>query len=176
LLWLERAKRLDPNNEDIIHNISFIQQKLIDRIEHLPELFIVKLWNKCSGFFTGNQWATLSIILSALFALCLFFILLIKIQWVRTIATIVAIFALFFTIFTIIFAKKESTRHIKHPKGIIMSHVVNAKSTPNEKGFDLFVIHLGLKVEITDHLNEWVEIKLPNGEKGWILVNHIEEI
>jgi len=57
-----------------------------------------------------------------------------------------------------------------------MGYVVNVKSTPNEKGSDLFVIHSGLKVGITDQLNEWVEIRLPNGEKGWILAGQVEEI
>jgi tetratricopeptide (TPR) repeat protein len=176
LLWLERANRLDPNNEDIIHNINFVQQKLIDKIELMPEFFIVKLWNQCSGFFTGNQWAMFSIIASAILVLCLLFVLLIRVQWVRSSFIFVAILALLFTICSIIFAKKESERHINYPKGIIMSHVVHVKSTPNEKGSDLFVIHLGLKVGITDQLNEWVEIRLPNGEKGWILASQMEEI
>jgi len=176
LLWLERALRLDPNNEDIIHNINFIQQKLIDRIERLPEWVILKFWNKCSGFLTGNQWAILSIIVCSLFALCLLIVLLIRISWVRSISIFIATLALIFTILSVIFAKKESTRYIQHPQGIIMGYVVNVKSTPNEKSSDLFVIHSGLKVGITDHLNEWIEIRLPNGEKGWILSIQIEEI
>jgi len=176
LLWLERAHRLDPNNEDIIHNISFVQQKLIDKIEHLPELFIVKLWNNTSSFLTGNQWAILSIVACSLFALCLLIILLIRISWIRSISIFIAVFALFFTVLSVIFAKKESTRYIQNPQGIIMGYVVNVKSTPNEKGSDLFVIHSGLKVGITDQLNEWVEIRLPNGEKGWIQAIQIEQI
>ena len=176
LLWFERARRLDPNNEDIIHNISFVQQKLIDRIEHLPRLFIVKLWNSVSQFLTGNQWAILSIIACAVFALCLLLILLIRISWVRSLSVFIAILALVFTIFSVIFAKKESARYIQHPEGIVMGYVVYVKSTPNEKGSDLFVIHSGLKVGITDQLNEWVEIRLPNGEKGWVLSAQIEQI
>jgi len=176
LLWLERARRLDPNNEDIIHNISFIQQKLIDKIEHLPELLIVKLWNKCSALLTGNQWAILSIVACAIFALCLLVILLIRIRWIRSVSISIAVLALIFTLFSIIFAKKESVRYIQHPEGIIMGYVVHIKSTPNEKGSDLFVIHSGLKVGITDQLNEWVEIRLPNGEKGWVLSNQVEKI
>jgi len=176
LLWLERARRLDPNNEDIMHNISFIQQKLIDKIEILPELFIVKCWNTCSKLFTGNQWAIFSIIASALFAVCLVLILLVRISWVRSISIFIAITALIFTIFSILFAKKETVRYIQHPEGIIINQVVNVKSTPNEKGSDLFVIHSGLKVGISDRLNEWVEIRLPNGEKGWIMEAQMEEI
>jgi tetratricopeptide (TPR) repeat protein len=176
MLWLERARRLDPNNEDIIHNIAFVQQKLIDKIELLPELFIVKWWNACSGLLTGNQWAILSIVACSLFALCFLFILLIRISWIRSTSIFVAFFALFLTIFSVIFAKKETTRYIQYPEGIIMQHVINVKSTPNEKGSDLFVIHSGLKVGITDQLNEWVEIRLPNGEKGWIPAELIERI
>ena len=176
MLWLERAYRLAPNNEDIIHNINFVQQKLIDKIEQLPEFFLVKWWNGFSKLLTGNQWAICSIFACALFVLCLLFILLIRVPWVRSISIFFAILALLFTIFSIIFAKKETIRYIQHPEGIIMSYVVNVKSTPTEKGSDLFVIHSGLKVGITDQLNEWVEIRLPNGEKGWVLASTIEEI
>jgi len=176
LLWFERALRLEQNNEDIIHNINFVQQKLVDRIETLPELFIVKWWNNCSKLLTSNQWAIFSIIACATFALSLLLILLIRISWVRSISIFIAVFALFLTLFSIIFAKKESSRYLQYPEGIIMHHVINVKSTPNEKGSDLFVIHSGLKVGITDQLNEWVEIRLPNGEKGWILASQMEKI
>ena len=176
MLWLERANRLAPNNEDIIHNINFIQQKLIDRIEQLPELFIVKWWDNCSKLCTGNQWAVLSIVSCSLFALCFLLILLIRVSWIRSASIFIAIIALFITIFSILFAKKETTRYIQHPEGIIMQLVINVKSTPNEKSSDLFVIHSGLKVGITDQLNEWMEIRLPNGEKGWVLAEAVEAI
>jgi tetratricopeptide (TPR) repeat protein len=176
LLWYERARRLSPNNEDIIHNISFVQQQLVDKIEVLPELFIVKWWNICSALLTGKQWATTSIIACSLFVLCLLLILLLRISWVRSTSVFIAILAFIFTIFSFVFAKKETVRYVQQPEGIIMSQVVNVKSTPTEKGSDLFVIHSGLKVNITDRLNEWVEIRLPNGEKGWIMESMIAEI
>jgi tetratricopeptide (TPR) repeat protein len=176
LLWYERALRLAPNNEDIIHNISFVQQKLIDKIEVLPELFIVKWWNACASLFTGNQWANISIAMCILLVICLLIILLMRVPWVRSVSIFVAVFALFLAIFSIIFAKQETARYLQHPEGIIMAQVVNVKSTPNEKSSDLFVIHSGLKVGITDQLNEWVEIRLPSGEKGWILASLLEKI
>jgi tetratricopeptide (TPR) repeat protein len=176
LLWLERANRLSPSNEDIIHNISFIHQKLIDKIEVMPELFIVKWWNSCSKLLTGNQWAIGSIVACSLLVLCLLFILLIRFSWVRSVSIFVMIIALFFGSFAILFSKKETSRYIQNPEGIIMSYVVTVKSTPTEKGSDLFVIHSGLKVGITDRLNEWIEIRLPNGEKGWIMDGQVEEI
>ncbi|MDR0207497.1 MAG: tetratricopeptide repeat protein [Bacteroidales bacterium] len=176
LLWYERALRLDTKNEDIKHNISFVQQKLIDKIELLPELFIVKWWNTGAKLFTGNQWSIISIVACSFFALCILIILLIRVFWVRSFTTFILIIALLVTVFSIIFAKQETKRYNQNPEGIIMSSVLNVKSTPSEKGSDLFVIHSGLKVGITDQLNEWVEIRLPNGEKGWVLAGNVEII
>ena len=41
-------------------------------------------------------------------------------------------------------------------------------SEPKTDASRLFVIHDGLKVNIVDENNEWFEIKLSNGEIGWI--------
>lgn len=45
---------------------------------------------------------------------------------------------------------------------------VTIKSSPSETGTDLFLIHEGLKVEITDSLDSWKEIRLSDGNKGWL--------
>ena len=67
-----------------------------------------------------------------------------------------------------IFASKEAKRYVQQPEAIVMQPVVNAKGTPSETGASLFVIHEGLKVVVTDRVNDWVEIQLPSGEKGWV--------
>ena len=65
---------------------------------------------------------------------------------------------------------------IQQPEAIVMQSVVNAKGTPDESGVSLFVIHEGLKVAVTDRVGTWVEIKLPNGEKGWVEAATVEVI
>lgn len=65
---------------------------------------------------------------------------------------------------------------MKEPEAIVMDLVLNVKSSPDSKSGDLFVIHEGLKVAITDRVNEWVEIRLPNGDKGWVKAQSVEEI
>ncbi|MFT4544182.1 MAG: SH3-like domain-containing protein, partial [Bacteroidia bacterium] len=42
------------------------------------------------------------------------------------------------------------------------------KSAPDKKGKDLFVMHEGLVVTVSDELNGWVRIKLSNGSVGWV--------
>ena len=59
--------------------------------------------------------------------------------------------------------------------GILAS--VTVKSTPNQSGTDLFILHEGRKVIIKDNtMKEWKEIKLEDGNVGWVPTNVIEII
>lgn len=50
------------------------------------------------------------------------------------------------------------------------------KSSPDEKGTDVFVLHRGVKVEITDELSDWVKIRLADGKVGWMKKEMMEVI
>jgi hypothetical protein len=65
---------------------------------------------------------------------------------------------------------------VNHVYGIVMQPTVTVKSSPDATGTNLFVVHEGLKVKITDKLGEWVEIKLADGNKGWLLTETVERI
>ena len=176
LLWYERALRLDPRNEDIKHNIAFVNRQLVDRIEVLPELFITRWWNALSKSLTSNTWSILSIIFCALMFLSVVLLLVARRPWLRSLGLATTVLSLLLTVFSIVFAHKEAVRYEKSPDAIVMQPVLNAKSTPNATGNDLFVIHEGLKVGVTDRLGDWYEIKLPNGEKGWVPAQGVEVI
>jgi SH3-like domain-containing protein len=53
-------------------------------------------------------------------------------------------------------------------EAVIFSPSVNGKSSPDASGTDLFVLHEGTKVSIEDKVGEWYEVKLSDGNKGWI--------
>jgi len=65
---------------------------------------------------------------------------------------------------------------IKKDEAIITQLSVAVKSMPDSSGTELFTIHEGLKVSVTDAVDTWVEIALPNGNKGWIESDAIEII
>lgn len=176
LLWYERALRLDPSNEDIKHNITYANLQITDKIEVLPELFIVRWWNALSKSMTVTGWAVMAVVFGALFALSIALILVSRRRWLSVTAVALAFISLLIAIFSLIFASKEAKRYVNQPEAIVMQSVVNAKGTPNESGTSLFVIHEGLKVAVTDRVGTWVEIKLPNGEKGWVEASSLEVI
>ena len=49
-------------------------------------------------------------------------------------------------------------------------------SAPSEKSTKLFTLHIGTKLKINDQIGDWVNIKIANGNKGWVLITDIKEL
>ena len=50
------------------------------------------------------------------------------------------------------------------------------KSSPDKSATDLFVLHEGTLVKISDRLEGWCEITIADGKKGWLECRTIERI
>ena len=57
-----------------------------------------------------------------------------------------------------------------------MQSSITVKGSPGENSTKLFILHEGAKVIIEDSANGWVEVKLPNGNTGWVQVDAIAVI
>ena len=77
---------------------------------------------------------------------------------------------------SILFSNKQKQRLINREYAIVMSPSVTVKSTPDENGTSLFVVHEGTKVKIQSELDGWREVKLSNGSVGWMLFSDVERI
>ena len=176
LLWYERAHKLDPADEDIQHNIAFVNRKIIDKIDAVPETLFAQWWRKVTDLMSERQWAVLSIIGSFLLFLSIGAYLFARSGGLRTTGFVTFWISIIVIVFSVIFANRQKEKATQHTEAIVMDLVVDAKNAPNASGKNLFVIHEGLKVQITNEMNGWVEIRLPNGEKGWIAQNSIEKI
>ena len=64
----------------------------------------------------------------------------------------------------------------KVKSGVIVEHAVTVKSSPDPKSTDAFVIHEGLKVNLEDHLDNWIKIRLADGKIGWIENSYVRQI
>jgi hypothetical protein len=87
-----------------------------------------------------------------------------------------AIFLLFSSICSVSFSVRNKNLIYNNSKAIIFSPLVNGKSSPDNSGTDLFVLHEGTKVTIEDEVGEWYEIRLSDGNKGWVPANSLDKI
>lgn len=164
----ERAKRLLPADEDIEFNLRLANTHVVDKIDVIPEFFLSSWWNKFNQILSSNQWAIISLSSFVLSLLLLLFFFLSQQVVARKVTFWLGLLLIVASVFTFNFSRKQKWLAENEPEAIIQTPSVVVKSSPSENGTELFLIHEGLKVKVTDHLNDWREIRLPDGNKGWI--------
>ena len=76
-----------------------------------------------------------------------------------------------------LFAFQQKQKLTHRTGAIITTTAASVKSTPSKNGTDLFILHEGTKVTITDgSMNDWKEIRVADGKEGWIETKEIEII
>jgi len=168
ILYYEKAKKLNPGDEDINFNLKVANTKIIDKLDAIPEIFFIRWWKNFANIFSFNTWAILVILMTIVFLSFLSIYFFSRILKVRKIAFWCAFIAILITIKFFLFAQTQYTFIQNTKEAIIFSPSVTAKSSPDANSTDLFVIHEGTKVKVIDNVSDWSEIKIANGTVGWV--------
>ena len=176
ILSYERALRLEPNDPDIQQNLKLANQRTLDRIEPVPELFLITWLREAAALLPLSVTSVVLIVLWAVLFLSLAATYLILPAGIKRLARwltlISAVVALFFAVLLAMQLYASST----HNDAIIMNAVVTAKNSPDSQSSDAFVIHEGLKVTLSDRVGDWVKITLADGKVGWIQADQCERV
>jgi tetratricopeptide (TPR) repeat protein len=176
ILYYERARRLSPNNEAINENLALARSLIFDRVEALPEPFFMKMSSTVRDLFSARTWAALSIstfIAALMFTLIFLFLRKIQIRKLAFGLSICCI-VLSMTTFCLSYFQKKNVE--RTDEAIVFVPSVILKSSPTDSGNNLIVIHEGLKVQIVDQIGDWYEVRIANGNKGWMRVNDLRII
>jgi len=168
ILYYEKAKRLKPGDEDINFNLKVANTKIVDKMETVPDFFLVRWFRGLSNIFSFNMWAILGIIFLVIFLGIFTLYLFSRTLKIRKLSFWISCLPLALTLLSFIFAQSQYSSLNNTTEAIIFSPSVTAKSTPDANSTDLFVIHDGTKVKVTDNVGDWSEIKIENGSKGWV--------
>ncbi len=176
ILYYERAKKYSPNDDDIIYNLTLANLKVVDKIEPIPKLFFIQWWDSIKSSFSSKSWAILTVIFlwTALFFTAIFRIS--RFSFLRRISFFGGIILIAVTIFSLMFAIQQNKYENSENMAVIFAQTVSIKSSPDERGTDLFILHEGVKVEILEGLGKWVKIRLADGKVGWLTSDVIEII
>lgn len=176
ILWYERAKRLDPGNEDVSFNLNVANSRISDKIDPLPEFFIKRWLRAVTDLLPMDTWAVAGVafLIAALFLFSLYIAS--RVLLLRKLGFWAGFFACLFSIVFLLFAW-SSYRSLKSDQSAIITNLtVTVKSSPDEKSTDIFVIHEGCKIQLIDHIGNWYEIRIVNGSVGWVEQSNFEKI
>ncbi len=175
ILAYERALRLKPSFKDAKHNLQFAQTRIVDNIEDTHSFFLSNWLKVLRNALSQRVWTILSISLFVVALLGFFFFAFSGTIWIRKTAFYTSVIALLISICACANAGSLHKRDSQRAEAIITQGVVNAKASPDRSGTDLFTIHEGTKVVITEVIGEWCCIQVGNNI-GWMQLMHLERI
>ena len=176
ILNYERALRISPLYEDAKVNLEMANLKVIDNVE-MTESFFLKRWNETlMKMLTSNQWLFLSAAFFLISLIALFVFIFGTTRSFRQTSFYAGIVVFLMSMIMILYAGSRKNQLVGQQEAIIMSGVVVVKSSPDKSGTDIFQLHEGTKVIIMSTVGKWDEIKLGNGNVGWVEHKHVEAI
>ena len=176
ILFYERAKLLAPADEDIDYNLQIARSRITDRFETVPELFFVRWFDFLSLLASTNTWAVVAFVMF-LAALLLALVFLTKARARgRLVSFWLSIASLILAILMVSLAVRNNSLVNNNRKAVIKCSIVTGRSAPGETGNELFVLHSGTTVTVEQELGEYREVRLPDGNKGWIGSSCMEKI
>lgn len=176
ILYYRRALRLDPGSSDIRYNLSVAEARTKDTIDEIPEFFLTQWLRDIRHTMSCAAWTVLSLAaLVVALAMLLLFLLAQQLR-VRKTGFYATLAAAFVFVLTSWFAAGERHEMLDDTQAVVMSASAVVKSSPDKSSTDLFVLHEGTLVEISDSLENWCEITIADGKKGWIEQRTIERI
>ena len=176
IFYYEKALKLNPKNKDVLNNLAFSQNMLIDKIEKLPTNQVSEFLNSISEILNVKQWITLGITLLYLFLLTfILYFFSSKSVLKKNYFTAFSIVFLF-SLISIFVGLNKFEKQKSYFEAIIFENKIDFRTEPNYRSEILFNLHEGTKVIIIEELNDWALVEIVDGNKGWIELQSIKKI
>lgn len=177
VLAYERAHKMAPGDEDIQFNLDFARSKTIDKITPESEMFFVIWYRSLVNAFAVDTWAFIAVASMVLVLLSVLLYLFAPVLPLRKAGFFGGM--LFFVLFLLgnLFAWQQQSASYAHSGAIVVAPTVSVHETPSVTSSEVFVIHEGTRVDITDRtMDDWRQVHLADGRTGWLSTRQIEEI
>ncbi len=175
ILAYERSLRLDPSNKDARYNLQFAESRITDNITDNRAFFLTSFLRAVRDRISEQTWLWMSVIAFWILLVGALCFALLKEPWQRKTAFSFAVVGLVVAIAAFCNTASLHKRDTLRSEAVITQGIVNAKASPDRSGTELFTLHEGTKVHITETLGEWCNISVGNYQ-GWIQLQNVERI
>ena len=163
---------LDPRDKDLIHNLEIANSRIVDKIIMPNEFILLELYKKIKGFFNFYEWSLIGGFLILLISII--FNIINNFKFNINNFKRVLYFLLIITFIEHLIIFDHYFEYYDNKNGIIIDNNVNAYSGPfSEENLLLFKLNEGTIAKIGQLQDNWVEINLLNGNRGWIYLEKI---
>lgn len=170
----EKALKLAPGDKDVENNLEFARQMAIDAIEEPSEDGFYGIFSKFSSVFSPNVWAWMGIIGMLIFVVFFLGYYFSGKVLFKRIFFITGLIFLFLSITATAIGLMSQNLLENRSYAIVFAEEAEVKSEPNTRSSEVFMLHEGAKVKVTEDFQGWLEIELPNGTQGWMLAKELK--
>ena len=176
ILNYERAKKIEPDNDDIEFNLKLAGLRVNDRVEVLPQMMLVTWFKNTLASQTANGWGKTALVLLWLALIAGIVFLFANKFLVKRISFFSAVIFLMVSLLFLLIAFRQNTFEKTNKHGVVMVTNTYIKSAPENNAVDLFILREGVTAAILEEAGDWQKIKLADGKVGWIKRNDMEVI
>ena len=176
ILNYERVLLLNPGDKDTRFNLEIAKLQTVDKIEAIEPFFLTEWLQSLQNIYGTDTWSKISIASFILLISSLILFFFSRKIVLKKLGFYTGIVWLIFTIAANSFAYSQKQKLITRNTAIVFAPTVTIKSSPDNSGNDLFILHEGTKVSIKSKLGDWSEIQIADGNVGWIKNSDIEVI
>lgn len=176
ILHYERALRLSPGDEDIIHNLRIANLKVSDRGEVEGKDILTASWHRFLNLLPGHRWTALTLYgvqISFVWAVVTLFLRTSRLKrftfWGTVVFITLTVLSLLLTIASHSIGKGRR-------EAIVFAASAYVKSEPRSGSTDLFILHEGAKVQVVEDYSGWKKIQFGSEKVGWMTNDALEEI
>lgn len=168
ILYYERAKRIDPSNDDLKLNLTLADERVKDRIQELPSLGVEDLWSLLTASNRLTLWSLVAIIANLVGLGLLVLWLWSRSKGLRRLAFWSGLVLVFIGFLGYGMSRATQSRIKASTEAVILAPKVEVKNSPSSNDSNAFVLHEGTRVKILQETTDWFEIRIANGNVGWL--------
>jgi tetratricopeptide (TPR) repeat protein len=176
ILNYEKAKKLNPSDADILFNLQLANLKTVDKITPDSSLFLTSWLHSFIDVLSEKGWGILCIIFLFAGLLSIVGYLMSGNLALRQAGFWGGIILTIFSLTSFGFSYEQYNNLTTHDTAIVMGGSITVKGSPDENATQLFVIHEGAKVWIIKSEGTWTEVRVANGNQGWMHTSDIAPI
>lgn len=176
ILNYRRALRLDPSMTDARENLALAESRTVDRIDALPQFFLVRWVDTLCTRITPTVWRIIWLVLLALTGAAVVLVRLGASRSLRKGALAGGLVVVALLLLTTWLMLRSTHRFNAHAEAVVMPPAITVKGSPEAQSLDKLILHEGTLVTISDSLSSWYKITIADGTTGWCRAEDVERI
>ena len=175
ILYLERARKLAPHDEDVVHNLQIARLRVADKVPEIPKIFVQRWLESIRERLSVDGWALL---LLAVYGATMVALIVRVVTRKRSVQVLFGRLGAVLGVLTLVVALfwVSALRAEKQVYAVILAEKVDVRSAPESGATEVFSLHEGFRVQVRKRVGDWCEIRLPDGKVGWVQAEALEVI